>query len=124
MRVQMDETGESARRLRIALGQALRNARLRAGLRKQEHLADRLGTTQQTVSRWELGELVSLDDLVAVEDMLDLGRGALLVDAGYAPRDVDVLELIRSDTSITADRRDLILDIYEKGRERAAQEAD
>lgn len=93
-------------------------------MRNQDVLAERLETTQQTISRYELGDLTTLDDVVAIEDALGLGRGALLIDAGYVPRDVDVLDLIRRDTSITHDRRELILEIYERGRERAAQEID
>lgn len=93
-------------------------------MRNQDLLAERLGTTQQTISRYELGDLATLDDVVAIEDALELGRGALLIDAGYVPEDVDVLELIRRDTSLTEDRRELILDAYERGRERAAREPD
>lgn len=124
MRVQMDEPEEHARRLRVALGQALRRARLRAGMRNQDLLAERLETSQQTISRYENGDLTALDDVVALEDALGLGRGALLIDAGYAPKAVDVIDLIRRDTSITDYRREVILDLYERGRERAAQEAD
>lgn len=122
MRVDMDEPTEHARRLRAALGQALRDARTRAGLRNQDLLAELLGTTQQTVSRYENGDLTTLDDVVAIEDALGLGRGALLVAAGYVPEDIDVLDLIRRDLSITENRRELIIEVYETGRARAADQ--
>jgi len=115
----VDEPTEAARRLRRALGRALRDARLGAGLRNQDLLAERLDTTQQTISRYENGDLDSLDDVVAVEDALNLGRGALLIDAGYVPSDVDVLDLIRRDTSISDDRREVIIEVYQRSREKA-----
>lgn len=120
----MDEPTEPARRLRVALGAALRKARTRAGLSNQDLLAERMGTTQQTVSRYETGDLSDLDVVIAIEDALHLGRGALLSEAGYVPLDVDVIDMIRRDISITDDRRELIIEIYENGRRRAARGAD
>lgn len=59
----------------------VREARLAAGL-SQERLADRIGTTQNAVSRWERGAvkpsrryLTAIADATGRPDLLDDGEG-------------------------------------------------
>lgn len=54
----------------VAFGERLRALRSRAGL-KQAQIADRLGVSAQTVSKWECGlSAPDLDNLIALSDLL------------------------------------------------------
>ena len=69
------------------LGEAVRNRREELGLR-QKRMADRLGVSQQTVSRWEKGLSVPRPArLLALAQLLDLDAGWLYRLAGYQPTD-------------------------------------
>jgi len=108
-----DDRTQQMRDLARALGIGIRAARKRAGARTQADLGDRVGVTQGTVSRWELGELPDLDQLVAIENALGLARGELLVAAGYAPATTPVAEAIRADTTLADDiDREAMLELY------------
>lgn len=70
---------------RRGLGHRLAVEREKAGL-SQGSLAHRLGVRQQTVSRWEQDAVLPPPSRVmALEDILGLGRGTLLRRAGYVP---------------------------------------
>lgn len=65
------------------LGWAIRRARDAAGL-TDDALGALIHKDQTTLSKWQLGRSVpSLNDIRAIEDALELERGALLWDAGY-----------------------------------------
>jgi transcriptional regulator with XRE-family HTH domain len=107
-----DDRTDELRSLGDALGAAISGARRRAGTR-QVDLGPRIGVTQATVSRWEQGELPSLDQVVAIEDALGLARGELLVAAGYAPATAPLAEAIRADTTLADDiDREAMLELY------------
>ena len=81
---QAREAGRAA----FAFQLALVRARLGAGLTQKE-LAERIGTTQSAVARWENGVVVPrLDTLLKLADVLDTtftiapGRGLLVGAAG------------------------------------------
>jgi HTH-type transcriptional regulator, cell division transcriptional repressor len=67
------------------LGEALKVRREELGL-GQEHVADRLGVSQQTVSRWEKGlALPRPARVVTLAGLLDLDSEHLHRLAGYLP---------------------------------------
>ena len=79
--------------------------RKQAGL-SQEQLADRLGVTRQSVSKWEggaavpeLGKLVALADLFGVTTDCLLGREPLrtLDVSGLTPQQIAHLQLLAED---------------------------
>ncbi|MDQ3660759.1 MAG: helix-turn-helix transcriptional regulator [Actinomycetota bacterium] len=54
----------------------------------QTELAERIGVSQQTVSRWEGGySIPEPERVIALADVLDLEKESLLVYAGYIPLD-------------------------------------
>lgn len=54
----------------------------------QTDMAERLGVSQQTVSRWEGGFAIPEPErVVAIADVLNLEKESLLVYAGYIPLD-------------------------------------
>lgn len=111
--------------LRAQIGLAIKDARRRAGLPNQKALGDLVGIAQTTVSRWERGApdgVLTLDDVIALEDALDLPRGVLLTEAGYVPPSTDPMVLIQRDPTISDDRREYLLELYELSRYRKAAE--
>src|SRR5438067_721174 len=98
LRVDADDAyADRLARLR-ALGEAIRSARLYAGVWTQQELADLLGVGQTTVSRWERGaEALRLSSVVAVENALGVPRGSILRGAGYIGEDAEpegVIEMV------------------------------
>jgi transcriptional regulator with XRE-family HTH domain len=112
--------------LRVRIGAAIRSARKRAGLPNQEALGDLIGAAQTTASRWERGSpegVLTLDDVVAIEDVLDLPRGQLFMAGGYVPKVESPSDAIKLDTGISDEAREYLLDLYERARKRKAAEA-
>ena len=69
------------------LGREIKTRRQDLGL-GQGDLADRLGVTQQTISRWESGVVVPPPKrLAALADVLELKLHRLLSLGGYFPQD-------------------------------------
>lgn len=123
----------------MAQGSALRRQSLAAAIARaykaadmtQVELAARLneivddGTVNQgMVSRWSRGEVTpELETIAAIEDVLSLPRGKLLTESGYVANDTDVLnitEAIRRDPTISDDRREAVLYLYEQGRRQSS----
>lgn len=112
-------TDAATRQINEAVGTAIAKARKAAGW-SQSQLGAAVGREQATVSDWENGtSSVPIPMVVAIAEVLGLGPGALFIAAGLVPEAEDVLDRVRRDMSITEDRRELIIEIYEKGRERA-----
>lgn len=66
-------------------GEILRTRRAEQGL-EQRDVADRLGVTQQTVSKWETGVTIPrAPRIAALASLLDLDPGLLHRAAGSAP---------------------------------------
>lgn len=59
------------------IGARIRAARTARGL-TQDDLADRLGIHQATVSRWELGGTITVEQLVQVAEALDIALPELV----------------------------------------------
>lgn len=80
----------------------------------QTQLAEALGTTQASVSRWESSTdpaLPDFDEMRAIEDLLGASRGAILVAAGLV--DVPAVEAaILADPSLDATELELLLRVY------------
>lgn len=114
----------AVRQTNEAMGAAIAKARKALGW-SQSQLGVAVDREQATVSDWEKGETsVPLPVVVKIQDALGLGTGALFIAAGLVPETEDALDLIRRDPTITDDRRDLIIEIYENGRRRASAQRD
>lgn len=105
--------------LRLHLGRAIRDARKLAKL-TQDDLAALLQTTQATLSRWELGDVLTLDQVCAIEDALRLTRGHLLVAAGYVPLGTSTEDVVRLDPGLDALDKEALLLLYSVFLKRSA----
>jgi len=113
---------DAARRLNERVGGAIAKARKARDI-SQTQLGEAIGEAQATVSDYELGKTtVPIPVVVKIQHALDLGDGALFVASDLVPEAKDILDLIRRDPTITDDRRDLIIEIYESGRMRARRQ--
>lgn len=93
-----------ADQLRAKIGATIKAARQNAGLPNQGALGELVDAAQTTVSRWERGasdDVLTLDDVLAVEDALQLDRGQLLAAAGYVPDVTTTEQAILIDPAIT-----------------------
>ena len=62
------------------VGEKIQEHRMKNGL-SQEVLADKLGVTRQSVSRWELGQaLPELDKIVAISRLFKVTTDELLLE--------------------------------------------
>lgn len=121
------------------VGKAIRRAR-RAKDVSQVQLAERMGVRQATVSAWEVETSdPSLDTIARIEELLELPKGQLLVDAGLV--DVTLIAeewevtpllaglaledaLVRARLAADAERRDSLqgcVPVHELGPEHQAQ---
>jgi len=72
----------------MEVGQRIQTLRIKSGL-SQEALAERLGVTRQSVSKWELGQAVpDVDNIVQLSRLFGVTTDALLLgeDAAYASK--------------------------------------
>lgn len=84
-----------------AFGELLARLRVAAGYNKQQELANTLGVTQQTVSRWEKGlARPRSNDILALERLVHAKENELLVVAGYQAAPADA----RAGTTTSHDR--------------------
>lgn len=69
------------------VGQRIQALRVKSGM-SQEALAERLGVTRQSVSKWELGQAIpDIDKIVQVCNMFEVSADALLMGETFvAPR--------------------------------------
>lgn len=65
----------------VTFGQTIRRAREKRGYARQSDLAKVLGVSQQTVSRWEAGEVPRLTTLARLSEVLDVPLKRLYVYA-------------------------------------------
>lgn len=95
----------------VELGRALRRLR---GRISQARIADALGITQATVSRWESDtepEIPSPDQIMRIEETLGLSRGAIYIAAGLV--EVTPFEAaLLADPNIDNASRAILLDGY------------
>lgn len=85
---------------RVSSGEAIRRARLAAGISSQAELGRRVGAKQQSVGRWENGEPVAMENLVAlVRELPMLDPLAVIYDLWPEIADAD---------PVPAELRDLI----------------
>jgi len=64
----------------VNVGEKIQEHRMKNGL-SQEVLADKLGVTRQSVSRWELGQaLPELDKIVAISRLFKVTTDELLLE--------------------------------------------
>jgi transcriptional regulator with XRE-family HTH domain len=69
----------------VAIGRVLRELRLNRNI-KQLELAQALGVTRATVTRWELGSrAMTVSTLLAIADLLDAPASLLLPERHQAP---------------------------------------
>lgn len=77
----------------MTIGERIRVAREGLGL-SQEGLAEQLGVTQRTVSKWELGQTApSRERVIEIEGLFRLPRGTIEFGSGVASQ-VDMLPLM------------------------------
>jgi hypothetical protein len=107
-------------RLTAAFNGALSDAGL-----TQEHLADKLGVHQTTVSKWIVGKAqVPLQHLPAIDELCGKPRGHILRLAGYVSDDIDLLAAIRTDPTLDEDGRQHVVSAYEYCRSHAKEPAE
>lgn len=116
------DSADDTSRLYKRVGAAIAAARGRRGL-SQGQLASAVGSKQTNISDYERGITpVPLHTLVAIVEALGDPPGRFYDEAGLVPLSSDPIDGIRADGSISDDRRELIIEIYETGRARAAQQ--
>jgi transcriptional regulator with XRE-family HTH domain len=99
-----------------SLGSAIRNAR---GALSQPQLRHRLAergvsVNQTTVSKWERGTTApALDTIRAIEEVLGLHRGWILIAAGLVELPQTARQAIEADSALTADTRAVVLAAYD-----------
>lgn len=101
---------------RTALGHAIVSVRKRRGM-TQVQAAVAAGIPQVTLSRWDNGARMSLDDLARLEEGLGVSRGAILVEAGYVgdqPR--LVAEILDRDPTLDQRVRPLVWAAYREAQ--------
>lgn len=117
----VDKRRRSVEGVRVAIGRALKAMR---GRDSQDVIAELIGVTQVTVSRWEHGKSSpTLDQMVVIEDHYGRPRGSLLRDAGLI-EPVDTLEkVVAADPRLSAQWRIIVLDAYERAVEFSASDS-
>lgn len=106
---------------------ALRLACEEAGVR-QLQLAELLGVTQASVSRWWNNVEPELDVLATIESKLNWPRGFLVRAAGYVEEPRSVRETLQADPEIAPGWRRVVLRAYDDAvvgtsRERSGSES-
>lgn len=80
----------------------------------QEELADRIGTDQPTVSKWERNLIrPSLENIRLIEAATKRPRGFVFIAAGLVDLAQDVRHAIELDTALTDDGRRSVLAVYD-----------
>ncbi|GMV27623.1 MAG: hypothetical protein AMXMBFR58_36540 [Phycisphaerae bacterium] len=101
------------RRILEAVGERVRAARLQRGL-SQEQLAEKLGITPETVSRYETGGLpLSLSMLHRVADVLDVEAVALFGTSSKKSREPEQ-ELVSRWRLLDGDGQKLVIDLLRR----------
>lgn len=94
-----------------AIDEALRVAR-----RSQASLAEALHVTQQQVSKWVNGAEPRLADIGRIEHELGLARGNLLRRAGAVDDDLDLLDVVQADRTLSVEQKRTLLNVVRSVR--------
>lgn len=109
----MPRTTHQDRRVLEAVGERVRAARLQRGW-SQEQLAEALGVTPETVSRYETGSLpLSLSGLHRVADVLGVEAVALFGTSSRKSREPEQ-EMLSRWRLLDADGQRLVLDLLRR----------
>ena len=112
-------SGKPAETSPMSIPDAIRTA-LRG--RTQESVAEAMGVTQPTISKWVRAETTpSFDQLASLEDACGRPRGFVLQLAGYVRCPTDARTALAADPGLDDDGRGILVDLYDIWVERAEQ---
>lgn len=95
------------------LARALARWQKAEGLNNKE-LAEKLGTTEQEVSRWVNGHRdLPASRLSEFEDAMGVARGYLMAEAGLIATASDAITAIKADPDLTSHDRRALIALYE-----------
>lgn len=114
----MTNNGSRTDDIGIVVGHALRRLRKAAG-KSQADVATAIAMSQRQISAWELGSaLPGIDQMFAIERVLGLPQGAILLGAGLV-REAQGIELaILADAGLTDKEKDALLIVIDGLRRR------
>jgi transcriptional regulator with XRE-family HTH domain len=105
----------------VTLGEALRRIR---GTRTEDEIAEVVGRSQATVSRWELDDgKPQLEQIAAIEDHVGRPRGTVLRAAGFVTDPDGVEDRIRADGRLDDEQMLLAIAAYRSAVRKSSSSA-